>query len=205
VALSGRIVVLASGSGSNLQALLDAVADGRLRGEVVAVFVNRRSAYARTRAIDAGIPEFFTPMQGFVDAADGERPGREAYDAALAEQVSAFTPDVIVMAGWMHLFTNVFLDQFAGRIVNLHPALPGTFSGAHAIDDAWSAYQAGTIDRTGAMVHLVPDEGVDDGPVLLSREVLISSDDTRESMEAHIHAIEHELLVGAVANLLDTL
>ena len=197
-------MVLASGSGSNLQALIDAGNEGRLDAEVVAVYVNRRSAFARTRATDAGIPEAFVPLTPFLDEHDDARVGREAYDAALADRVEAARPDAIVLAGWMHLFTSAFLDRFSGRVVNLHPALPGTFPGAQAIEDAWASHLSDGLDRTGAMVHLVPDEGVDDGPVLRSREVRIEDDDTIESLAARIHAVEHRILIDAIAELIAT-
>ena len=83
-----------------------------------------------------------------------------------------------MQAGWTHLFTSAFLDRFPDMVVNLHPALPGAFPGAHAIDDAWTAHERCGLDHTGVMVHLVPDEGVDDGPVLASQEVPILSGDT---------------------------
>ena len=199
--MTGRLVVLASGSGSNLQALIDAIGDGRLDAEIVAVYVNRRSAFARTRADDAGVPQDFVPMRPYLDAAVDERTGREAYDRDLAARVNAHRPDAVVCAGWMHLFTCAFLDDVAAPVVNLHPALPGEFPGAHAIDDAWAAHVDRGLDRTGVMVHLVPDEGVDDGPVLRSAEVPIRPDDTRETLEARVHEVEHELLVVAVADL----
>jgi formyltetrahydrofolate-dependent phosphoribosylglycinamide formyltransferase len=201
VAVTARLVVLASGSGSNLQALIDGVVAGRLDAEIVAVYVNRRGAYARTRAREAGITEEFVPMKPFLEANGDGRSGREAYDRALADRIATHEPAAIVCAGWMHLFTNVFLDRFSGKVINLHPALPGMFPGAHAIDDAWAAHESRGLDHTGVMVHLVPDEGVDNGPVLRSRRVPIRADDSREVFEARIHAVEHELLLAAVADL----
>lgn len=201
--MTSRLVVLASGSGSNLQALLDAGASGVLDAEVVLVVVNRRSAYAAERADAAGIPAVFRPMGPFRDEfPDDPRRAREAYDASLAAEVADARPDLVVQAGWMHLFTSSFLDRFPDAIVNLHPALPGAFPGAHAIDDAWAAHEADGLDHTGVMVHLVPDEGVDDGPVLASRRVEIAVDDTREVLEAKIHAAEHDLLVTAIGDYL---
>jgi len=202
--VTGRLVVLASGSGSNLQALLDAIAEGRLDAEILAVYVNRRSAYARTRADDAGITQDFVPLRPYLDAASDDRAGREAYDRDLAARIAAHEPDVVVLAGWMHIFTNVFLEMVAAEVINLHPALPGEFPGAHAIDDAWHAHEVDGLERTGAMVHLVPDEGLDDGPVLLSAEVPIHSDDTKETLERRIHEVEHRLLVEAVASLVSS-
>ena len=89
-------------------------------------------------------------------------------------------------------------------VVNLHPALPGAFPGAHAIDDAWTAHERCGLDHTGVMVHLVPDEGVDDGPVLASQQVPILSGDTRATLEERIHAVEHELFVATIADYLRT-
>lgn len=200
--MTGRLVVLASGSGTNLQALLDAVDDGRLDAEIAAVYVNRRSAYARVRAENAGIPHDFVPLQPYLEGLDDGRDGRLAYDRDLAARVAAHQPDLVVLAGWMHLFTAAFMDEVGVDVVNLHPALPGTFPGANAIDDAWEAHLADGLDRTGVMVHLVPDEGVDDGPVLASEEVPILAGDTRDSLETRIHEVEHRLLVEAVAGLL---
>jgi len=203
--VTARLVVLASGSGSNLQAILDACGAGALDAEVVLVVVNRRSAYAAERADAAGVPAVFRPMGPFRDQfPDDPRRAREVYDAALGAEIADARPDLIVQAGWMHLFTSAFLDRFPEMVVNLHPALPGTFPGAHAIDDAWAAHQAGGLDHTGVMVHLVPDEGIDDGPVLASRRIDIAIDDTRESLAAKIHAVEHELFVDTIADYLES-
>ena len=201
--MTARLVVLASGSGSNLQAILDACGDGRLDAEVVLVVANRRSAFAIQRAEAVGVPAVYRPMGPFRDDfPDDARGAREAYDVSLAVEVADAAPDLIVQAGWMHLFTAAFLDRFPEMVVNLHPALPGAFPGAHAIDDAWAAHEASGLDHTGVMVHLVPDEGVDDGPVLASQRIEIAPNDSRESLEAKIHAVEHELFVTAIADYL---
>ena len=203
--MTSRLVVLATGSGSNLQAILDACADGRLKAEVVLVVVNRRTAYAADRAAAAGVPSVYRPMGPFREAVpDDPRRARERYDAALAAEIADARPDLIVQAGWMHLFTSAFLDRFPGMVVNLHPALPGAFPGAHAIDDAWAAHETDGLDHTGVMVHLVPDEGVDDGPVLASQRVPITANDTRETLEARLHEVEHELFVATIADYLRT-
>ncbi len=203
--MTSRLVVLATGSGSNLQAILDACADGTLAAEVVLVVVNRRTAYAADRAAAAGVPSVYRPMGPFREAVpDDPRRARERYDAALAAEIADVRPDLIVQAGWMHLFTSAFLDRFPGMVVNLHPALPGAFPGAHAIDDAWAAHETDGLDHTGIMVHLVPDEGVDDGPVLASQRVPITADDTRETLEARLHEVEHELFVATIADYLRT-
>lgn len=201
--MTHRLVVLASGSGSNLQSVVDACAGGRLDASVTKVIVNRRSAYARDRARHAGIPEEFWPMGPYRDRISDPRAAREAYDTDLADVVGAGHPALVVQAGWMHLFTNAFLGRFPERVVNLHPALPGAFPGADAIGDAWAAHQTEGLDHTGVMVHLVPDEGVDDGPAVAQRTVPIRPDDTRETLEARIHEVEHRLLVEAIARLLE--
>jgi formyltetrahydrofolate-dependent phosphoribosylglycinamide formyltransferase len=188
-----RLVVLISGSGSNLQALLDASASGELPADVVAVFSNRAEAYGLERARRAGVPAVALP------AAKGQ-PRRE-YDARLADRVVAYTPDWVVLAGWMRLLTTAFLDRFPNRVVNLHPALPGMFPGVDAIRRALEAHWAGEIEATGVMVHLVPDEGVDNGPVLAEARVPIEADDTLEALEARVHAVEHRLLVETLARL----
>ena len=199
--MTSRLVVLATGSGSNLQAIFDACADGTLEAEVVLVVVNRRTAFAAERAAAAGVPSVYRPMGPFREAVpDDSRRARESYDAALAAEIADARPDLIVQAGWMHLFTSAFLDRFPGMVVNLHPALPGAFPGAHAIDDAWAAHETDGLDHTGVMVHLVPDEGVDDGPVLASQRVPITADDTRETLEARLHEVEHELFVATIAD-----
>ena len=203
--MTSRLVVLATGSGSNWQAILDACADGTLEAEVVLVVVNRRTAYAAERAAAAGVPSVYRPMGPFREAVpDDPRRARERYDATLAAEIADARPDLIVQAGWMHLFTSAFLDRFPGMVVNLHPALPGAFPGAHAIDDAWAAHETDGLDHTGVMVHLVPDEGVDDGPVLASQRVPITADDTRETLEARLHEVEHELFVATIADYLRT-
>ena len=203
--MTRRIVVLASGAGSNLQALIDAVDDGRLHAEIVAVIVNRRSAFALQRAASNSIAAEFFGLRPYLDDHDDPAQARRRYDADLAQTVLGYRPDLVVLAGWMHLFTMGFLEHFPGRVVNLHPALPGEFGGPNAIDDAWRAHLRDGLDRTGVMVHLVPDEGVDNGPVLATEVVPIALDDDRESLEARIHAVEHGLLVRAVADFLEGL
>ena len=187
------IVVLISGNGSNLQAILDACASGELDAHVVAVISNKRDAFGLERAKSANIPAIVKPKPKEQD--------RRAYDAELAELVAAYQPDWVVLAGWMRVLSSAFLDRFPQHVVNLHPALPGTFPGTHAIERAYEAHRAGAIDHTGVMVHLVPDEGVDDGPVLAQAIVPIGSDDTLESLEARIHAVEHRLLVDTLKSL----
>ncbi len=194
-----RIAVLASGSGSNLQAIIDAVTDGSIpHAEVCVVVSNRRAAYAIERAKQAAIPVEYFPLKPYRDAGRS----RAAYDADLAELLDRYRPDWIVLAGWMHLFTEGFVGHFPGRIVNLHPALPGRFPGTHAIERAYEAFRAGQISHTGLMVHLVPDEEVDAGPVVLTVDIPIYPEDSLEDLEARVHAAEHRALPRALARLI---
>jgi phosphoribosylglycinamide formyltransferase-1 len=182
-----RLVVLISGNGSNLQAIIDACASGDLPAQVAAVISNHSAAFGLERARRAGLPAIALPKLKAQD--------RRAYDADLAELVAAYQPEWVVLAGWMRVLSSAFIGRFTGRVVNLHPALPGAFAGTHAIKRAFEAYQRGEIQHTGVMVHLVPDEGVDSGPVLAQQGVPIQPEDTLESLEACIHSIEHALLV----------
>ena len=200
--MSGQLVVLASGSGTNLQALIDAVAEGRLDAEVTRVIVNREGAVARRRARLAGIPEECRPLGPYLRGAPDRGEARRRYDADLADAVAAGQPDLVVLAGWMHLLSMAFLDRFPRQVVNLHPALPGMFPGAHAIADTWSAYRSGAVGSAGVMVHYVVDEGVDDGPVIATEEVPILDHDTIDTLEERIHRVEHRLLVDAVGRVL---
>jgi phosphoribosylglycinamide formyltransferase 1 len=191
---TATIVVLISGNGSNLQAILDACAADELNAQVVAVISNKKDAFGLERARQATVPAIVKPRSKEQD--------RRVYDAELAELVVVYQPDWIVLAGWMHVLSSVFLDRFPQCVVNLHPALPGMFSGTHAIERAYAAYRAGEITQTGVMVHLVPDEGVDVGPVLAQEIVPIEVGDTIESLEARVHAVEHRLLVATLKSLL---
>jgi phosphoribosylglycinamide formyltransferase-1 len=188
-----RIVVLISGNGSNLQAILDACASGELNAQVVAVISNKRDAFGLERARRANVPAIVKPKLKEQD--------RRVYDAELAEIVATYQPHWMVLAGWMRVLSSAFLDRFPQRVVNLHPALPGTFPGTHAIERAYTAYRAGEITHTGVMVHLVPDEDIDVGPVLAQEIVPIKVDDAIESLEARIRAVEHRLLVSTLRTL----
>ena len=186
------IVVMISGNGSNLQALIDAAAAGSLPVEIRAVISNTKEAYGLERARMAGIPALVKPKLKIQE--------REAYDAELAELVLSYHPELVILAGWMRILSMDFIRRFPGRIINLHPALPGTFPGVNAIERAYEAYQQGTIQYTGVMVHLVPDEGVDLGPVLAQKVVEIKPEDSLEDLQKRVHACEHELLVETIAH-----
>jgi formyltetrahydrofolate-dependent phosphoribosylglycinamide formyltransferase len=188
-----RLVVLVSGSGSNLQAIIDACADERLPAEVVAVVSNKPDVFALQRADAAGVPAVHV----------GVHPGEERadYDARLADVVAGFDPDLIVLAGWMRILTMSFLGWFPQRVVNLHPALPGELPGTGAIERAWQEAVGGSRARTGVMVHLVPDEGVDDGPVLSTASVPIDVAAGFDAFAELVHRTEHRLLVDTLTQL----
>ena len=162
-----RLVVLISGNGSNLQAILDACSSSELPASVVCVISNKADAYGLVRAKNAGVEAIHFAKQ--------ENKSRNDYDSRLAELVTAKQPEYVILTGWMRILTSAFLNQFPGSIINLHPALPGTFPGTHAIEHAYAAYQRGEIQHTGVMVHLVPDEGVDNGPVLGQQVIAFKS------------------------------
>lgn len=189
------LVVLISGNGSNLQAILDAISTGELPAEVRAVISNKKDAYGLERARKAGVPAVVKSRRSDQNRAE--------YDTELANLVAGYQPDLIVLAGWMRLLTLNFLGRFPGRVINLHPALPGMFPGVDAIERAYEAYHRGEIKYTGIMVHYVPDEGVDVGPVINQQIVEIRPSDTLEELEMRVHACEHELLVKTIQQLIN--
>lgn len=193
-----RLVVLASGNGTNLQAILDACDNGTLDAEVVAVISDRKNAFALQRAQQAGIPALYRPWGVYQKA--GKL--RTTYDLDLAVLANLYEPDLIILAGWMRLLTMSFLEHFPEMVINLHPAMPGTFPGTDAIARAFDAFQRGEIAHTGVMVHFVPDEGVDEGPVIATEIVPIFPDDTLETLEARVHETEHRVFVAAIGKVL---
>jgi formyltetrahydrofolate-dependent phosphoribosylglycinamide formyltransferase len=196
--MTARLAVLISGHGSNLQAILDAIRMRVLDAEVVVVVSNRRAAYGLERAAQAGVPARVHALKPYRDAGRS----REQYDADLAALLQEYRPDWVVLAGWMHILSSAFMRHFPYRVVNLHPALPGQFPGAHAIAEAFEAFKEGKIKSTGVMVHLAPDEQVDQGPVLATETVPIYPTDTEETLAHRIHQVEHRVLVGALDRLI---
>jgi formyltetrahydrofolate-dependent phosphoribosylglycinamide formyltransferase len=192
--MTARLVILISGNGSNLQAILDACENGSLPASIAAVISNVDTAYGLVRAQNAGVQAIYFPKFA-------SEP-RQNYDSRLADVVTDLNPDFVILAGWMRLLTLAFLGKFPGRVINLHPALPGMFPGTHAIERAYKAYLQGDIDRSGVMVHVVPDEGVDDGPVLAIQEVLFQPGQSLAQFEARMHATEHRLLVNTLARVI---
>jgi len=179
-----RIVVLASGSGTNLQAILDQL-HGRDEIEVVGVGSDKAEARALERARGAGVETAVFAQTDYVD--------REARDAAMAEWIESRNADLVVLAGYMQLLSAAFVARFRDRVVNVHPALLPAFPGLDAIGQALEA----GVETTGVSVHFV-DEGVDTGPVLLQREVAVPASRDKALLEEAIHATEHELYPEAI-------
>ena len=179
-----RVAVLASGTGTNLQAILDTV-HGRDGVEIVAVASDKPGAAALDRAGDAGIACEVFPASGFAD--------REARDAALADWLERHEVELVVLAGYMQLLSAALIARFENRIVNVHPALLPSFPGLDAIGQALEH----GVRVTGVTVHFV-DEGVDTGPIILQRPIPIPDDRDRAGLEQAIHATEHVLLPEAI-------
>jgi phosphoribosylglycinamide formyltransferase 1 len=175
--------VLASGSGSTLQALID---DAELGGLVVAAGTDVPGCLAMTRAEQAGIPTFSRVLRDYDD--------RDAWNLALADAIAAYEPDLVVLAGFMKLLAPQVVKQF--RIVNTHPALSPAFPGAHAVRDALAA----GVSTTGVTVHWV-DEGVDTGPIIVQQEVPVLAGDDEDSLRARIQLAEKPLYLQAIRTL----
>ncbi|WP_433274912.1 phosphoribosylglycinamide formyltransferase [Actinosynnema sp. CS-041913] len=183
-----RVVVLVSGSGTLLQALLDAAADPGYPVEVVAVGADRDGIEGLDRAERAGVPGFAVKLR--------DHPSRDEWDTALAAAVAAHEPDLVVSAGFMKILGPAFLARFGGRMVNTHPALLPAFPGAHGVRDAVDY----GVKVTGATVHLV-DGGVDTGPILAQEAVVVGDGDDVDSLHERIKVVERRLLVDVVARL----
>lgn len=179
-----RIVVLASGNGSNLQAIIDRL-HGRDEIEVVGVASDKPGAFALERARAAGIATDAFPV--------GHYPDRSNRDEAVADWIEVTGADLVVLAGYMQLLSPGFIDRFRGRIVNVHPSLLPAFPGLDAIGQA---IEAG-VSETGVTVHFV-DEGTDTGPVILQRTIEVRPGMDRDELETSIHAVEHELFPEAI-------
>jgi phosphoribosylglycinamide formyltransferase-1 len=183
-----RVVVLVSGSGTNLQALLDASADPAYGASVVAVGADRDGIEGLARAERAGVPTFWHRVADFES--------RAAWDAHFAEAVAAHEPDLVVLAGFLKLFGEAYLARFGGRTLNTHPALSPSFPGLHGPADAL-AYG---VKITGCTLFVV-DAGVDTGPIVAQAAVPVLDDDTAESLHERIKVEERRMLVDAVGRI----
>lgn len=183
--MPARVVILASGQGSTLQALLDAAADPGFGAQVVAVGADREGTGALARAERAGVDTFVRRVRDF--------PDRAAWDADLTATVDAYAPDLVVSAGFLKLVGPRFLERFGGRYVNSHPALSPSFPGIHAPRDAL----AWGVKVTGCTLFVV-DAGVDTGPVIDQRVVPVLDDDDADALHDRIKAAEREMLVDNI-------
>jgi phosphoribosylglycinamide formyltransferase-1 len=181
---SFRLVVLASGSGTNLQAILDKL-HGREGIEVVGVVSDKPAAGALQRGRDVRVETAVFPAADY--------PDRAARDEAIGDWIESRQADLVVLAGYMQLLSAAFIARFRNRVVNIHPALLPSFPGLNAIGQALDA----GVETTGVTVHFV-DEGVDTGPVIAQREVPVPPGVARAEMEAAVHAVEHELYPEAI-------
>lgn len=181
-----RLVVLASGAGSTLGAVLDAAAAPDFEGRVVAAGTDVKGCGAMLRAEERGVPTFAVALGDFAD--------RAAWNQALIDELDRYHPDLVVLAGFMRLLAPEVVRRF--RIVNTHPALSPAFPGAHAIRDAL----ASGVTTTGVTVHWV-DEGVDTGPVIVQREVPVLPGDDEDTLRARIQAVEKPLYVNAIRQI----
>ncbi|KAF8523782.1 phosphoribosylglycinamide formyltransferase [Hysterangium stoloniferum] len=215
-----RLAVLISGSGTNLQALIDACSSGDIPDtDISFVFSNRKAAYGLIRATQATPPIHtgYLALQPYLKAHPGKT--REDYDEVVAWRVRQVQPDAVVLAGWMHVLGERFLDIIEGKkgesesesagaagrripVINLHPALPGAFDGANAIERAYEAFTRGEVGKTGVMVHRVVKE-VDRGEPVLVREIEFQTGETLGDFEKRLHAIEWEIIVEATKVILE--
>ncbi|KAK4994079.1 hypothetical protein LTR28_001013 [Elasticomyces elasticus] len=213
-ARSTRLTVLISGSGTNLQALIDACGTPALPStHILRVISNRKNAYGLERAAKANIPSTYHNLlkykKDFPDPVENGtfNQARSEYDKELAKIVLQDRPDVVVCAGWMHILAPTFLEPLAKAgvpVINLHPALPGQFNGAHAIERAHEAFESGKIDHTGIMVHYVISE-VDMGRPILTREICMVKGETLEDLEQRVHQNEWEVIVQGTKMAIDAL
>ena len=186
--VSIRLVVLVSGTGTNLQALLDACADPAYGGAVVAVGADRDGIEALARAERAGVPSFVLRV--------GDFPDRDAWDRAMVDEVAKHEPDIIVSAGFMKLAGETFLERFGDRYINTHPALLPSFPGMHGARDALSY----GVKITGCTLFLV-DSGVDTGPIIDQRAVEVRPDDDETTLHERIKTAERDMLVDIVGRM----
>lgn len=180
-----NLAVLASGHGSNLQAIIDACENGLIPARIRVVISDKKSAYALQRAKDHNIPSVFVSPKDY--------PSRETFDAKLAEVLKEYQTDLVVCAGYMRIIGEPMLTEFKGRIMNIHPSLLPSFPGTGGIKDA---YDNG-VRVTGVTVHFV-DAGMDTGPIILQEAARIEDGETLDSLEEKIHKIEHKIFTEAI-------
>jgi formyltetrahydrofolate-dependent phosphoribosylglycinamide formyltransferase len=181
-----RLVILASGSGTTLQSLLDAAAAGRLGAEVVAAGSDRPGCRAMKRAEDAGIATFALDLADFAD--------RTSWNSAISDRIAGYEPDMVVLAGFMRVLDADVVERF--RMVNTHPSLLPAFPGAHAVRDALRH----GVKVTGVTIHWV-DSGLDSGPIIAQRAVEVHAEDTENSLRERIQEVEKPLYIATIRQL----
>lgn len=185
-----RLVVLVSGQGSNLQAILDACQQGQIHGSVAAVFSNKSDAYGLTRAREAGVPAHALAASQFAD--------REAFDRQLMLEIDAYAPDLVVLAGYMRILSPAFVQHYAGRMLNIHPSLLPKYPGLHTHRQA---IENGDEEH-GTSVHFVTEQ-LDGGPVILQAKVPVFAEDSEEDVNARVQHQEHAIYPLVVSWFVD--
>lgn len=185
-----RLAVLVSGSGTNLQAIIDKIEAGEIKAEIACVISNKADAYALTRASRHGIPVVVHENTNF--------PDRKSYDAATVEILLGYKVDLVVLAGFMRILTEVMVNAFPNAIINIHPALLPSFQGLHAQQQALDY----GVRFSGCTVHFV-DCGTDTGPIILQSVVPVEQDDTEETLSARIQKAEHQTFAAAIKLFVD--
>lgn len=180
-----RIVVLISGSGSNLQAILDQTLAGQINGKIAAVISNRPGAYGLTRAEQAGVAARLLDHKAY--------PDRESFDAALIELIDSYQPDLVVLAGFMRILTPELVRHYHGRLFNIHPSLLPKYKGLHTHQ---RALEAGDAEH-GCTVHFVTEE-LDGGPLIVQAKTEVLANDDEQSLQQRVHLLEHQIYPLAV-------
>jgi len=180
-----NIAIFVSGSGTNLQAIIDSVKKGEIKAKIALVVSDNKDAYAIQRAKKADIDRFILSSKGFKK--------REDYDKEIIKELEKKNIELVVLAGFMRLLSSYFINKYKNKILNIHPALLPAFKGTHGIKDAFDY----GVKKTGVTVHFV-DEELDHGPIILQESVAIKEGDTLESLEEKIHKVEHKLYPEAI-------
>lgn len=185
-----RLAIFVSGSGTNMENILRHIRDGKIKAEAALVVSDNAGAFALKRAEKFDVESVVVERKRF--------DSKELFEAEIHRHLERKRVDFILLAGFMRILSPSFVKAHRGRVLNIHPALLPNFPGAHAIRDAWEA----KVKKTGVTVHFV-DEGVDTGPIILRREVSVEANDTLESLEKKVHAVEYEIYPEAVNLVLE--
>lgn len=180
-----RLGVLVSGNGTNLQAIIDRIESGEINAEIACVISNKAAAYALTRAALHGIPAIVHENVGFTE--------RRSYDAATVEILRSYKVNLVILAGFMRILTDVMVNAYPNAIMNIHPALLPSFQGLHAQQQALDY----GVRYSGCTVHFV-DHGTDTGPIIMQSVVPVEQDDTEETLSARIQKAEHQTFAAAI-------